>query len=288
MTHPDLLSLGDLDRTYIEGLAARAIVLEACWKSRAMPQTLSGARVGLIAELPGWRNPTALALGVASMGGTSVDVTAKLEGAETPEDLAAYMDNWFDLMAVRTPKLSRLRTFADALNAPVMNLRTNDNHPCEILGDLSFVLSQRGSWDGLRVAMVGPSGNIARSWFEAAEALAINVVQIAPTGMLVASADCSPTTTTSDDPRAIEEADLIITDCWPTNLSADEQATLAPFRIDAALLDRCREDVIFIPCPPVTRGQEVTSDAMLHPSCLAAPAKAFLMHAQNAYVESVL
>ena len=46
------------------------------------------------------------------MGAIAVRVTAKLEGAETVEDLAGYMDNWFDLLAVRAPKLSRLNAFA--------------------------------------------------------------------------------------------------------------------------------------------------------------------------------
>ncbi|WIY27187.1 hypothetical protein [Parasedimentitalea psychrophila] len=288
MKQIDLLSLSDLDQPIVEQLAVRAIELGACWISRNMPQTLSGARVGSIAELPGWRNPTALALGVAAMGGINVNVTAKLEGAETIEDLAGYMDNWFDLMAIRTPSLPRLRAFADALDAPVMNLRTNDNHPCEVLGDLAFVLSQRGSWDGLRVAVVGPAGNIARSWFEAAETLSIEVVQVAPPSLLFSAADCGARRRTADDPRVIEDADLIVTDCWPSAPSREERDALPSFRITAVLLDRCRPDVFFIPCPPVTRGEEVAADAMRHQRCLATSAKAFLMHAQNAFVESVL
>ncbi len=283
----DLLSLSDLHQPVVEQLAARAIELEKCWNLRTMPQTLRGARVGSITELPGWRNPTALALGVTAMGGTNVSVAAMLEGSETIEDLAGYMDNWFDLLAVRTPSLSSLRAFADALNAPVMNLRTNDNHPCEVLGDLSFVLSKRGSWDDLRVAMVGPAGNIARSWFEAAETLSIEVVQVAPQNLLFSDAECGTRQSATDDPRVIEDADLIVTDCWPSSQSPEERDALASFRINAALLDRCRPDVFFIPCPPVTRGEEVTADAMRHPRCLATSAKAFLLHAQNAFVENV-
>ena len=288
MKQIDLLSISDFDLLFLEQLAARAIELGTCWKNRSMPQTLQGARIGSIEELPGWRNPTALALGVASMGGTNVKIAAKLEGAETVEDLAGYMDNWFDLLAVRTPRLSRLRTFADALDAPVMNLRTNDNHPCEILGDLTFVLSERGSWDGLRVAIVGPAGNIARSWFEAAEVLPIDVVQVAPQYLQFSADTLGARQSVADDPRLIEDADLIVTDCWPSDLSREENAALSTFRIDADLLDRCRPRVLFVPCPPVTRGEEVSSDAMCHPRCFAKPAKAFLMHLQNAFVENVL
>ncbi len=253
-----------------------------------MPQSLSGRRVGSIAELPGWRNPTALALGVAAMGGNCVNVTAKLEGSEPLEDLAGYLNNWFDLMAIRTPSLSRLRTFADSFDAPVMNLRTNDNHPCEILGDLSFVLAERGSWHDLRVAMVGPTGNIAKSWFEAADVLPIDVVQVAPPDLLFSAELCGARQSVTSDLRAIEDADLIITDCWPSEPSRGLKDLLASYRIDTALLERCRPDVLFIPCPPVTRGEEVTADAMRHPLCRATSAKAYLLHAQNAFVEHVI
>lgn len=233
-------------------------------------------------------HPTALALGVAQMGAIAVRVTAKLEGAETVEDLAGYMDNWFDLLAVRTPKLSRLNAFADALAAPIMNLRTNDNHPFEILGDLAFVLAERGSWDGLSVVIVGPAGNIARSWFEAAEVLPIEVVQVAPMELLFPASECGNPSSTAVNPHMIKDADLFITDCWPADLDGDAKTALAAFRIDAGLLDQCRGDILFVPCPPVTRGNEVSSCAMRHPKCHGTAAKASLTHIQNAFVESSL
>ncbi len=284
----DLLALSDLDMRDIEGLAERAVSFGHEWQTRTMPRSLNGARIGLIAELPGWRNPTALSLGVAEMGGSCVSVTAGLEGAEMLEDLAAYMDNWFDLLAVRTPSLQKLRHFADALNAPVVNLRTNDNHPCEILGDLAFVLSQRGTWDDLTIAMVGPAANIAQSWLEAARVLPINVVQVTTAECAFAPDDLPDRMSVSADPRVIEEADMIVTDCWPNGLSPEQKHEIGAFRITGDMLDRARSDVLFVPCPPVTRGEEVSESAMAHPRCLATMAKAYLMHAQNAFVEVAL
>ncbi|PJG52739.1 hypothetical protein CVM73_24200 [Bradyrhizobium forestalis] len=62
---------------------------------------------------------------------------------------------------------------------------------------------------------------------------------------------------------------------------------LLQYQISAPLLDRCRRDVIFLPCPPVTRGKEVSATAMTHPACQSTAAKAFLLHAQNALLEWV-
>jgi ornithine carbamoyltransferase len=113
MTHIDFLAISDLSVPIVEQLAERAVVLEGHWQNRDMPQTLSGIQVGMIEELPGWDNPTAIALGVAAMGVICARVTAKLEGEEPIEHLAGYFDNWFDLLAVRTPSLARLRDFAE-------------------------------------------------------------------------------------------------------------------------------------------------------------------------------
>ena len=53
----DLLSLSDIDHITSERLTARAVKLGKCWENRDMPQTLKGARIGIIEELPGWRTP---------------------------------------------------------------------------------------------------------------------------------------------------------------------------------------------------------------------------------------
>jgi ornithine carbamoyltransferase len=58
------------------------------------------------------------------------------------------------------------------------------------------------------------------------------------------------------------------------------------YQITAATLEHFAPDEL-IPCPPVTRGQEVTADAMVSPSCHVIAAKAFLLHAQNALLEAV-
>ena len=62
----------------------------------------------------------------------------------------------------------------------------------------------------------------------------------------------------------------------------DMRAAFADLRVTADVLDRCRPDALFLPCPPVTRGEEVSADAMEHPTCRVVEAKAWLLHAQNA------
>ena len=59
------------------------------------------------------------------------------------------------------------------------------------------------------------------------------------------------------------------------------------YQISAARLAQLASGALFIPCPPVTRGQEVTADAMDAPACCVIDAKAYLLHAQNALLEAI-
>ncbi|QOZ69033.1 ornithine carbamoyltransferase [Bradyrhizobium arachidis] len=277
----DFLQFQDLGADTIRSIVDRAQVLAAAWRDRVMPQPLAGKRVGLIVDDGGWRNTTAFDLGIQAMGGICVHAPVRLNAAETTADLAKYLDNWFDILVVRTRELSALRELAASAEAPVINARTRSNHPCETLGDLAYVRSKRGHLDDLKVVGVAPDANILRSWGEASIALPIKVTQAYPSDWHVRDL-ASPNFTATTDLDALFDADVIITDCWPVGAQDDQ---LASYRISAATLNRCRPDVIFLPCPPVTRGQEVSADATSHPACQSPPAKAYLLHAQNALLE---
>lgn len=274
----DFLSLEDRSPADLDRLLAHAEALKRAWEARAMPQVLAGRRIGLIVDDTGWRNTTAFDLGAAAMGASVSHVPVGFSGREETADLAAYLDNWFDVLVVRTPSLETLQDLAPAARAPVINARTRTNHPCETLGDLAFVRSVRGRTEGLKIAAVSPAANILGSWIEAAQVLPIEVVQV------FASPWHDPAAgqggfRASQDMGELADADVIVTDGWPADPAGHD---LSAYRVTAARLDRGRPDALFIPCPPVTRGQEVSPEAMTHRACRVVEAKAFLLHAQNA------
>lgn len=77
-----------------------------------MPKSLEGRRVALIVDDGGWRNTTAFDLGIQAMGGICTQVPVTLGGREAIGDLAGYLDNWFDMIVIRTPELASLRELA--------------------------------------------------------------------------------------------------------------------------------------------------------------------------------
>jgi len=280
----DFLALDDHGADALTRVLGRAMDLADAWEARRMPQALSGLRVALVQDDGGWRNTTAFDLGIQAMGGVCVHAPITLKGAEDAADLAGYLDNWFDVVVIRTPELRRLRQLASAAKAPVINARTRSNHPFETLGDLAFALRRRRSIEGLRVAVVAPDDNILGSWAEAAAVLPIEVVQIFDARWharcFVGSSRFSAVT----DMAALASADIVITDCWP---QAAEPAELSTYQVTEAWLERIPEHALFIPCPPVTRGREVSAGAMTAAKCCVFQAKAFLLHAQNALLEIV-
>ena len=62
------------------------------------------------------------------------------------------------------------------------------------------------------------------------------------------------------------------------------EATFGPLRVTEAVLDAAPDACVFLPCPPVTRGQEVDESAMVHRKCAVPAAKEWLLHAQSALV----
>jgi len=282
----DFLEFHGLPKEIILSLIGRAQSLATAWDDRSMPQSLSGKRVALIADDSGWRNTTAFDLGVQAMGGICVQSPIRFNASEATADLARYLDNWFDILVVRTKELSALKELASIAKAAVVNARTRSNHPCETLGDLAYIQSKRGTLEGMRVVGVAPDANIFRSWVEASISMPIQVRQVCPENWHVKDVSLlSPNFAATTDLAELLDADVIVTDSWPNE--ANEQQMLE-YQISTSVLEKCRPDVIFLPCPPVSRGKEVTADAMRHPACQSVAAKAYLLHAQNALLEWVV
>src|SRR5262249_16577488 len=134
----------------------------------------------------GFRNRMAFEIGARAMGADVAFVPGELGVHEPLEDIGHYLENWFSMLVVRARRHAELLDVASRIDTPIINARTNYNHPCEILGDLQYIRGKRGSLEGLNVAFVGEASNLCMSWFEAATRLPLTVTQIAPPGHEVA------------------------------------------------------------------------------------------------------
>jgi len=293
-----LISLTDLEAGEIYTILDRADFLKDAWTRGNLPRSLAGKRIALWFYGNGFRNRLAFELGLRSLGAEVHLVPGQPGEGEVASDAARYLAGWFDMLIVRSRLHSDLVSIADSVTIPVINARTDYNHPCEILGDLQYIRRERGSLDGLQVVFAGECTNLCMSWFEAAVRLPVSVIQAAPPGYEIPERLLTEMRkhavghlgfTHDIDAVLNEGVDVLYTDCWPKNGDPETIRELfTPFRIDGARASRLRESSFYLPCPPVTRGQEVSDDSLSAPSFRNFPAKECLLHAQSALVEYLL
>lgn len=293
------ISLLDYSHEELVEILNRADFLTQAWKENKMPQVLNGKQVGLWFFGNGFRNRLAFEIGAKAMGGNVSYIPGELGIHEPLEDIGSYLQNWYSMLIVRAKMHDELLFLANNIQIPLINARTNISHPCEIMGDLQFIRKHRGSLDNLNVIFIGEVTNLCMSWFEAAVRFPISVTQIAPIGYEADSKlinklnlNAIGNIKTSNDLELINKnVDLLYTDCWPWSDEHEKKVKIKelflPYQINSQLLSRLDKNSIFLPCPPVTRGQEVSSDAMNSELCLNYQAKEYLLHSQNAIMEMV-
>ncbi|GIK64160.1 MAG: ornithine carbamoyltransferase [Chloroflexota bacterium] len=293
----DFISLLDYTHQDLVQILDRADALHTLWKQNQMPPALSNHQIGLWFLGQGFRNRLAFEIGARAMGGQVAYIPGDLGVQEPLEDIGYYLENWFTLLVVRAARHEDLVYLAEHTRIPVINARTNFSHPCEIMGDLQFIRRHRGSLDGLKAVFVGEVSNLGMSWFEAAARFPIQVTQVAPEKFLanpsmiaeLNSQAMGSISCTTDLESVIADADLVYTDCWPkpNNSITKEQIRVLflPYQIAENHLSQLKANSLFLPCPPVTRGEEVSAEAMRSPLCQNYAAKEYLLHSQNAIME---
>jgi ornithine carbamoyltransferase len=296
----DFISFLDYAAQEINSLLDLTDQLYLQFKSGQLPKYLKGEAIALIWDAEGFRNRVAFELGISAMGGIGIQVPGRLDERESIEDETAYLNNWFDAIVARTKQHSHMQRLATAARIPVINARTDYNHPCEILGDLAYIRVRKGTLDGLKVAFVGEVTNLCHSWFEAAARLPIRVIQVCPEEYQIDSSlltewqseAVGELLVTCNLIDGMKDADVIYTDCWPTGRDDAErqyiQRFFTPYQITAENLAWAAPDVLFLPCPPVHRGEEVSEAAMLSLACCVHEAKEYLLHAQNAILVTLV
>lgn len=76
------------------------------------------------------------------------------------------------------------------------------------------------------------------------------------------------------------------TDCWPKGGDAAEVSRLfMPYQITKSIVAKMNPRGFYMPCPPITRGEEISADSISAEQYCDYEAKEFLLHSQNAIME---
>ena len=296
----NFISLLDFSSDELLHIIDRADRLEKLWKNNKMPQILKNKQVALWFFGHGFRNRVAFEIGARAMGASVSYIPGELGIHEPLDDIGHYLDKWFSILVIRANNHSDLIKVTQTSNSAIINARTNINHPCEIVGDLQYIKKNRGGFNDLSLVFVGEVTNLCMSWFEAAVKLPIKVTQVAPIGYEIKKDELNELNknavgkieVTNEFGTLFEKADVIYTDCWPNGENEDEKNNIKqaflPYQITSNHLSKLKSNAIFLPCPPVTRGQEISHDSMKSAFCKNHEAKQYLLHSQNAILEFIV
>ena len=300
MTAPrHFLTLMDLSADEIRLLIDRAIALKAQWRAGNPQRSMEGKVLAMIFTKASTRTRVSFEAGMAQLGGSALFLSGQdtqLGRGEPIEDTAKVISSMVDMVMIRTFAHSDVETFAQHSGVPVINGLTDDYHPCQILADLQTFFEVRGDIQGKTVCWLGDGNNVCHSWMNAARQLDFEVVVACPEGYdpdptLLGA--CSQWVRIERDPiRAVQGADLLVTDVWASMGQEAEQnqraANLAPYQVNRPLLDLAAPDALYMHCLPAHRGEEISAELMDAPDTVIWQEAENRLHAQKALMELLI
>jgi ornithine carbamoyltransferase len=260
-------------------------------------QPLAGRMVALIFEKPSTRTRVSFDVGVRQMGGQTMVLSGKemqLGHGETIADTARVLSRYVDLIMIRTFEEATLLEMAKHATVPVINGLTNRTHPCQIMADVMTYEEHRGPIAGKKVVWAGDGNNVCASFLHAAGQFGFDFTFTGPEPLdpeakfvEFARAKGANVHIERDPNRAVEGADLVVTDTWvsmhdPESAKERRHNQLRGYQVNEALMARAKPDSLFMHCLPAHRNDEATSAVMDGPHSVIFDEAENRLHAQKA------
>jgi ornithine carbamoyltransferase len=298
----DFLSVLDFDADQLDEalrLAARLKQERRLGRRASTSAALSALHVALLFEKPSLRTRATFEIAVRELGGDVIapERDVALGVREAVADVARNLERWVAAVVIRTFHQERLQAFATA--APklhVINALTDQEHPCQAMADIFTLQETWGSLAGRTLTYVGDGNNVATSLVHAAMLTGMHVRVSSPRGFELPANVVSDATRVSrlgatlslvSNPKeAVADANAVYTDVWTSmgqeTDDAARRAAFKPYQVNAELMSRAADDVVFMHCLPAHRGDEVTDEVMDSPSSVVFDQAENRLHIQKA------
>lgn len=277
----DLLRTSDLSRPDVD------LILSTAAKFAENPlrahSALAHRTVAIYMTKPSTRTRLASETAVAHLGGTPIFIRGdelQLGRGETISDTARIISGFASALLVRTYAQSDVDELGRAASIPVINALTDDDHPTQLLADWLTIQETFGAdITGRKFVYLGDGNNMSHAWLIMGAIMGAHVVAATPAGewapdpLVVAKAReialrTGATIEVSHDPEsAAQDASVLYTDVWmsmgdPESERLEKTRILAPFAVNAGLMNLATSDAIFMHCLPAHRGEEVSAEVI--------------------------
>ncbi|HDT14679.1 MAG TPA: hypothetical protein ENN55_00540 [Firmicutes bacterium] len=146
-----------------------------------------------------------------------------------------------------------------------------------MIADILTIKDRKKNTQGINVAYVGDSNNVANSWLFGAPKAEMNLRIASPEGYRPAQEIVEKAEKLAEESRteikvtgsaeeAVVDADVIYTDVW-TSMGQEKEAEkrrkdLKAYQVNQDLVKQAKKDVIVMHCLPAHRGEEITDEVM--------------------------
>ncbi|PIE81860.1 MAG: ornithine carbamoyltransferase [Chloroflexi bacterium] len=299
------LSVADLTPNELQNLLDLGLSLKAELRQGGNKPVLKGKNLALVFMKPSLRTRVSFEMGMVQLGGYACYLSPaeiKLGGRESVPDVARVLSGYVDGVMARVFDHQYILDLAEYASIPIINGLSDYNHPAQGLADVFTILEVKGKTEGLKVAYVGDSNNVARSLMFAAMKLGMHMTIASPPGYAFAEEDLAEgramavsggTVEIFEDPlTAVSEADVIYTDVW-TSMGQEEETerrlnVFPPFQVNQALVEKAKPDCIVMHCLPAHRGEEITDEVADGPHSILFQQAENRMHAQKALLVELM
>ena len=286
------LNLKEYGSTAVVDLVYGALEL----KKGSQQKNLNGKYLALIFEKSSTRTRLSFEVAMNQLGGRASFLSVsdlQLGRGEPISDTAKVISLMADGVVLRTLKHSTLEAFAESSTSPIINGLTNLSHPCQLLADMLTFIEHKDSLENKKVCWVGDFNNVCYSYMEAAEIFNFNLTIVCPDEYkpkdIVLNSNVE---LTSSIDSGLKEADLVTTDVWVSmGDEKDSERRLSSFsnyQISPAVMDKAKNDALFLHCLPAIRGQEISADMLDDPRSKVWEQAENRLHAQKSLLLALL
>lgn len=255
---------------------------------------LHGQGVALLFAKPSLRTRHSSEMAVIHLGGHPISVRPDEIGVndrETPGDIARVLAGYHALLGARVFAHDDVAAMAAVDAVPVVNLLSDDAHPCQALADLLTMRQQLGSLAGRTVAWIGDFNNVARSLARGAAMCGMHVRIGAPAGYQpddveldrLAHLGAAGVDVVDRPHEAAKGADAVHTDVWTSmGFEAEAEArnrAFEGFMVDESVMAGAADGAVFMHCLPAHRGEEVAAEVIDGPASVVIQQAHNRMHA---------
>lgn len=293
-----LISIKDVSKDDIYSLIELAKDIKA--NPGKYSKSMDQRTLAMIFEKPSLRTRVSFETGMMKMGGHAIYLfknDIQLGRGETIADTARALSRYVDIIMARTFEFSTVEELAKNSAVPVINGLTNDDHPCQILGDLMTIHEKLGTIEGLKLAFFGDcANNTCHSWLQVAPKIGMEVRCAFPHGygphqnILKHSKGY---VLTNDPAEAAKGADVVYTDTW-MSLHIDEKEhdermeVMELYEVTPKLMKLAKSKAVFMHCLPAHRGQEMDAAVIDGPQSVVWDEAENRMWIQNAIMLKLL